>query len=478
MSSLLSLPTEMLQGIIDRANPDDLINFSVCCKKIKGAAERRLRKHRERIKTYSKLRYSGCFKHEDAKHPVKLLREICLDEHVALYPRGLSITCCEVPDDLDDFENDENLWETALLAKQQDRETVREVFDEFESVIDEKLSKALCYNDKNISIWRQRLKRGARSTILCLLLLLLPNLEQIHLTNFECEGEVLGNMLGLIAEGIHDPDAHSGPVALTKLSKVSVEGPEEEYGGCQILAPFAALPSLRTLTAKSLFGDSESLPNLEDLKWPYEQNISGLTVLNLQSSCLSAASFCGLLGGIKALKSFTYDHDGPIELDYAYPFPVDEIIDTLLEHAKASLECVAFTGFEPWYRRGDYDRCSFKDFKVLKHIRIHTGFYLKDKDNYQHWEEERFRDWYDDIERLVDILPASVRSIELDGPVDTLAMTTLLKELPERKAESVPHLKSINFIDYCTGDHKDDRRRWADLFLTAKCRNVGIKLIL
>ncbi len=491
MPSLLTIPTEILQNIIDQVNLDDLISFSVCCKGLYGVAQRRLGKHREQIKTYSELQYSDCFRNEADNHPIKILREICRDDQIAFYPRSLKITCCDYLEDVKEPDNDEDLSKKELLTKEMIGEFVREVFDEFKSAIDEKLSRALCYNDKNIEEWRHRLKRGTRRGVLCLLLLLLPNLEILHLIHFGFEEDILEDMLDLIAKGSHGPDVTFGPLALTKLSKVFLGGSDIEGGRCRILPPLAVLPSVRTITASCVDGD---------LNWPYEQHMSGVTVLNFQSSILSGTSLSRLLGGINALKSFTYNICSR-ESDYCEP--VDSIIGMLLEHAKASLESVAFIG--PWdllryHQRGS---CSFKGFEVLREIQIDLGCYLKDEEEYR-WSNdgEIFDDWYDKIERLVDLLPASVRSIKLHGTIDIADMSLLLKELPERKAKCVPHLKSVKFMDshimdshimdshimdshimdshmdpYILCEEDDANSAWAHTWWE-ECQKVGIRLSL
>ena len=490
MSSLLVLPTEMLQNIIDRVSPDDLVNFTVCCEALKGAAERRLLEHRERIKVYSELRYNGCFRHGNDDHPVQLLREIFIDEHTAFYPRILTIMCGEYPEDCVDFDEPS---ETALLLKDLDRNIVREVFEEFESAIDEKLSKVLCYNDNNINAWHQELKGGARSAVLCLLLLFLPNLEELHFSNFECEGVILKSMLDWIAEENHDPFILSGNTALTKLSKVSLKVPEEWFTPCQLLVPFVALPSLRTLSANLVLGDSKYWEKLGDLEWPYEQHVSGLTVLDLQSSCVSAASFSRLLGGIKGLKSFAYDFHGDGYDDYG-GVPMCSIIGMLLEHAKHSLESVKFTGLSDGYCKDDHGSGSFRGFMALQQIRMHSGYYLKDVKAYVGYDEkehERYKKgesvsdyekifslWYDDVQRLVDLLPASVTSVEIDGNVDAAGIHTLLKELPKRKAQCVPHLKSINFTGYPPWDQVNDHSLALAHAWCEECRKVGVDLFL
>ena len=117
----------------------------------------------------------------------------------------------------------------------------------------------------------------------------------------------------------------------------------------------------------------------------------------------------------------------------------------LLVLARASLEAVTFTG--RW--GGHHHTCSIRDFEVLENIRVHSGYWLKYKDSYECDNDREFsRGWYDDTERLVGLLPASVKSVGIEGEVDKVDVTTLLRELPERRAEFVPCLKSINFMDY------------------------------
>ncbi len=204
--------------------------------------------------------------------------------------------------------------------------------------------------------------------------------------------------------------------------------------------------------------------------------MSGVTVLNLQSSILCETSLSRLLGGINALKSFTYDI---YSTDSDYCESVDKIIGMLLQHAKASLESVAFTG--PWELHRYYQQasCSFKDFDALRKIRMDLGCYLKGGEEYR-WSSDGdfFDDWYDNIECLVDLLPVSVRSIELDGTVGIAEVSSLLKELPERKAKCIPHLKSVKFMDSHILCEKDDANNsWAHAW-RKKCQKVGVRLSL
>lgn len=475
MPSLLSLPTEILQNIIAQVNPDDLASFCVCCKELNEAAVLHLDKHRKRIETYSELRYSGCFRHGDDDHPVQLLREICLDGQIAFYPRTLYITCCEVPDDMDAPNYEMSLSDEDLLAKRLDDEKFQKVFDDVRSIIIERLSKKLGHNAKNMYIWRQRFERGTRGAVLCLLLLLLPNLERLHLTHSEFESRILRDMLDLIAADSQRSHEASGFFALSKLSKVFLEGSEDDGDRCHILSPLAALPSLRSIVAESVIGDPTEGRFYEELQWPYDQHISRVTSLSLQFSRLRVTSFSRLLGGLRRLKSFEYDCYRRRERD---DVQVLDIVGILLEHAQASLKSVAFTGLRDWHCFGDHNLRLFKEFAVLKETRMHSAYYLKDGKDYE-WNNdgESFRDWYDDIDRLVDLLPRSIKSVTMDGSVDIDDISSLLKDLPQRKAICVPFLKCIDFVDYTSKDHDNLSRDW-EVTLRDNCRKVGVKLLL
>ena len=57
--------------------------------------------------------------------------------------------------------------------------------------------------------------------------------------------------------------------------------------------------------------------------------------------------------------------------------------------------------------------------------------------------------WKDDKNRLVDVLPVSVKKIEVDGQLNSVDIISSLKGLPENKEECLPRLKSTNFMEYC-----------------------------
>lgn len=480
MSALQDLPTEVLQQIIGEVIPDDVINFAVCCKDVNALAEARLKQHKQCCMNYTELRYSGCFRHEDQDHPVKLLRRICLDKHIACYPKFLSIACCQWPDSIEDMEEADDDWlnEDEMLAKQQDASIVQSVFDEFDSVVDNKLCQSLWYNDNEIRTWRQLLKRGSKGVILCILLLLLPNLEANDLTHSDFEDNIFFTMLDLIVQTSQEPNP-SGPVALTKLSKATLQGSEpnirEGYDGenCQTLAHFAALPSMRTISTNFVHGGNF----FKNFVWPYEPHLSNVTVLDLCASCIEPKCLSQLLRSIKCLKSFSYDYFP--QSDEGGDVTMCSIIEVLLEHARSTLECVSLPTLYPSSICSD-DAVEFKEFEVLKEIRFDSSGYLRTEEMYEvcYFNESwpSFTEWRDGIDRLVDILPASVEKVVIDGDVDTSDMTLLLKDIPIYKKECFPRLRSITFTECNRSVNRKDRV-WGKIWRKA-CSDVGVRLIL
>ena len=178
--------------------------------------------------------------------------------------------------------------------------------------------------------------------ILCLLLLFLPNLEAIDPTHSGFEDTVCCKMLDWTAQARHDPNI-LGPLAFTNLSKVTLQGSKPEEGGsysgehCQILTPFAALPSVRTMCTTFVYGGGW----LRQFFWPYKPHLSNMTMLNLQASCLGLESLSQILGAIKCLKSFTYDIR-PLNADNWEGSPMRMVIGMLLSHARTSINYVSF----------------------------------------------------------------------------------------------------------------------------------------
>lgn len=68
-----------------------------------------------------------------------------------------------------------------------------------------------------------------------------------------------------------------------------------------------------------------------------------------------------------------------------------------------------------------------EEFELLKEARLPCNAFLKDRDGYEGANDEAdLRDWLDDIPRLVDLLPASIEKIELDGEITMVSVENLL----------------------------------------------------
>lgn len=193
-SLLITFPNEILSQIIDAISPDDLVNFSVCCKDIQALTTGVLREHRGLKKAYTEVTFHGCDLHEDNLHPTTLLGKICEDWKVSFYPKSLIIRCCsgyeegdgeddedEDDDEDDDEDNDEDEDDEEEEEEKKDDKTLCcQFMEKFGLDILERAHKAVPPAMQTFghpgSLFP--LGGGDRCSFLSFLLFLLSNLEQ------------------------------------------------------------------------------------------------------------------------------------------------------------------------------------------------------------------------------------------------------------------------------------------------------------
>ena len=96
MSTLLSLPNELLNHIINDVHIDDIEAFSSCCKQVKVLAAARLEKHLWRKFKFPNIAIENARSDDKVKDeygytdtvliPMRLLRDFLMDEENTLYP--------------------------------------------------------------------------------------------------------------------------------------------------------------------------------------------------------------------------------------------------------------------------------------------------------------------------------------------------------------------------------------------------------
>ena len=449
MAILLDLANELLLQILDSLTPIDMVSFATSCKQINTLAQDNLSLHRQRIKEYQKVTLWGCFRHQDQAHPISLLRDICNDWRVAYYARSLAIECCGRdpvgPDegDRDEEDPDEGDWlciQTALIA--QDAETVKSVLPEIAIPVREKLCMAFRWSEAKIDKTFERMEDGAwgaRGAILGLLTVSLPAVKSISFERYVWHDELwIGSMRRITNQQdsfFRLPKANF-LMDLSELNLIDHNEGSFAVMSCSVM-PFVTRPSLRVIRAASVERDSFNDYHFFD---NHGLPPSPVTEIDLQRTSLPAHNIEFVLRFSHVLKRFRYDrrHQPDFPRNGAEP---GTLVNVLFECASQCLESLTLTGDTS--DRSPYDENiegSLCNFKVLKELHFPSNAFL----TYTSEGTCRFLHT-EDIPKLVDVLPASIETVRLDGEMMLVELAALLIGLPEYQTARLPKLKEILF---------------------------------
>ncbi|KAL8992100.1 MAG: hypothetical protein Q9169_007373 [Polycauliona sp. 2 TL-2023] len=321
-----------------------------------------------------------------------------------------------------------------------------------------------------------------------LLMTMLPNLKHLKTKNLQYHNgdrkqrKEFRNLMWIIAEAIRNPESPAYGKALTRLESFSLTHTAESYADdLEEFASFAMMPSMRILSGTGIAGDG--------FEWPPESVVrqSNVTEIEFTDSAVNASAFDNILSRIAALRRFTYNHAGAyvgrpnnhlgVVVGYAAYSPWG-YVKALRKHAASSLRTMSIDSHndDSLIEVGLRYVGSLKMFSALETIRLEdvafqrdygtmsedsqgiepSYHYRDDKDEYyaemmeaSEGEESTNdlrepEDTYRNMERLVDILPASVKSFTLIiTPPESPDMRELFEGTPEEKAGQLPNLEEI-----------------------------------
>ena len=470
MPSLSDLSNEILDTIIENIRPDDILNFSLSSKWIHLLTKKALDQHKSWSPVYTHIVLHGCHRHRNDCHPMRLIRDICLDWRIGEYPRSLSVECCGI-DEYEDGETDSQNSDREDDAEEtKDSSTIRIILQDIKCCIKDKAMSSGYLSKSEIDDLCWLMKEGYRAAMIGLLLLFLPNLESICFKNYTWNASRLSGIVNTVAG--QDLDKQN-PRALTKLSEIQIFGLGGDYKGedLEFLVPFAALPSVRTLSGCFL----EALDD-DPMVWPFGPRVSNVTRIILNQSAVAVKPLTQILSGIDALKSFTYAHTR--RLCDRYPMKSHTVIGALHEHARDSLSHLALTGHCNPRDQEEDDHCnkgSLLDFKTLKEAVLDSAIYV-DQVPYEGSSPDPDEGIYgdrlqDSIRALVDVLPPSLETLNLTGRDLVHHVDGLLAKFGEQKDLRLPNLRKITLVVGLW-----HRKTFRFQHLTQMCDNVGVTL--
>ena len=440
MAVLLDLSNELLLQILDSVTPLAIVSFATSCKRINTLAQDDLALHRQRIAKYQNVTLWGCPRHKDKPHPILVLRDVCADWKVAYYARSLVIRCCGMKP-YGWTRSRIDTTQRACIAR--DVEIIESVFPEIKDPVCKMLAKAFQWDEAKVNNTLEKTLDGVRGAILALLMVSLPAITSISFKDYVWSDELWIDSMNSITD---QQDPRWGTSKANLLMDVSELNLDDQHRGpligmgCNIV-PFLTLPSLRIIRGVHVYSASFARSPIADL---HGHCSSPVTELYLDRSILDVDHLGELLRCMQALKRFKYDQG--LHANDLYDSKTGQILNELLKHNSHSLESLAITSGFRGSDNGNL-KASLKAFRVLRSIDIPATLLLPYREYLPGGGASGLETPpVKEVQRLVEVLPASVESVRVNGEMSWKEMAAMLIDLPEGKAEIFPKLKEILFM--------------------------------
>ena len=446
MPHILDLANEVLYQIIAATNPHDTESLAASCKTINTLAQPELERHRELKKKYAKLGFWGFGDLDKAPgvHPIYVLRDILHDTALAQYPTTIRSG---------QFDNDYYEWRNTKSIRAAATGCGRE--------IQNAIYQCPFIETPERETWRVQIMEGSGQATFGLLLTLLPNLTSIAVV--PQRDALFTKVLERIVK-FQQPIHGLGPQALTKLAKVDTCPSYSDMTAHEFdyLAQYALLPSMRTITGFRFetFGNGS-------FQWRHNPGISAVTEINIDHNMVDGESITNLVRGVRALEKFSISFS---EFTFSEAvFQPRKIIRGLELYAKCSLSCLHLTGPRMGIITTQDDELEYdlRVFEKLKQLRIdHTLLSHHDRRCLAPSKKKSDQGCNCLPQRLVDVLPVSLESLQLVGSVPWKRIRDFFAGFLELKAERLPRLREIEMQGSAT----------AELQFVHLCEKVGVIL--
>ena len=461
--------------IIDAIEPDDIETFSTCCKLMYSLTRHRIQEHKEKKSLFSKLFVEDYFlpfpkllRDEKYGRPDTYLKEFFSDERNRLYPKDMVVGIVQ-----DGSSPIQQYGDVRTARTPANYDEIYQGLDEFEHQLKSKMTEV--HSMINLEIggieaedWDEHFKAGYPLATFLLLLALLPNLEQLKIEDFSLIGQTLSANYSKIARLMIEAalgQEENGLGFGGRLSKCTIECDCGEGVGESLLPFIMMLPRMQTVQGFSLAISNGS--------WPFTDAVSPVVDLDLQGA-IDTVTLSNYVRGIRELKRFRYTYNGAPEVDWE-PYG---IVATLTQSASRSLVHLDLTtsgAFEmDWWSDTAPGIGSLRSFEVLETVRLHYILLFEEVQTIDSaakvYSAEILGDLFNKslvikqilidnslvkeqtlndkslfaVQILIDFLPSSVRTFQLDGIVKAEFIFDTFEGFPEHRVERLPNLELIS----------------------------------
>ena len=457
MPHILNLANEVLYQIIAATTPYDIESLAASCKTINILAQPELKRHRELKMKYAKLVFQDFedFDNTLGVSPIYVLRDILHDTALAQYPT----TIRSAPFNESYYEwlsTDDDIAEL---------EAIRAVAAGCDREIQNAINQCPFIEKQEREIWRVQIMEGKGQAIFGLLLTLLPNLTSMAVVQ---EGEGLFTQILKRIVEFQQPTHRLAAQALTKLARIDTRpynSSERKPHDFDYLSQYALLPSMRIITGS--YFETFVSGNARTFQWHHDPGVSSVTEIHLDGSMVDGESITDLVRGVRALEKFSISFGDHFRTTVICQ--PRKIIRGLELYAKCSLSHLHLTGIRMviFTTQDDDLEYDLRVFKKLKQLRIdHTLLSHRDRPCLAPSKGKSDQDCDCLPQRLVDVLPVSLESLQLVGSVPWKNVKAFFLGFLELKAERLPGLREIKMQGSAA----------ADLRFVHLCKKVGVVL--
>lgn len=462
MRTFLDLSNELLYRIVKAVPGDDLRSLTLTNKLLYALTDKDYKRHLI-LKRYSTLSFGNYHtfdaihrapsskSHDDTKDPFLFLESIMNDSEIREYPQRMCVGNCVDENDPTDWWNFDDQATTPYHDKRQSFITQRSaqlktMIGDCDFIAEEDKEKA------SIAI----LNPNHEGLAVSLIATMLPDLRSIVTQNWT-RGSASSRLCAIvvkIAEANRDPTSPNHNKALSQLQEISMSH-TDTHGGERISSyvAFAMLPSMRILSGTSIAGEMS-------FEWPpnFLPGSSNVTEIDFRSSAVDAYALESLLSGISALRRFRYHHYG-VMAGFA-EYNASGYVNSLRRHAASSLQLLDISVEdigELMEDEEDQQRVgSLQMFASLENVRLdYTAFRIAGPNDGLNGEALEGRGFYredeegeettESMERLVDFLPASIKSLTVNNFKETKEVQELFRGMVEEVSEKLPDFKTVTF---------------------------------
>ena len=303
---LLSLPNELLSITITETIPESFENYALSCRRIHELSKPWISEYRH-LKEELISKYEHCgdhYKKASYVNPIELLDHIMQRPFITRYIKFAEFSQIEVKDiearrhpKTDKSDGGRSLLKASSViprALVSSSPTLR-------------IQEGVPLVHHDIDAWYEQILYGHPGPVITLLLTLLTHLNSLSLWDtWKYEREYLNSIMMTIATDIltTSDSCTRGKLPLSRLEMVYLHCEDDEDGTpLQTLAPFIALPSLRTSSGHHIESD------YSDFIWPFPGHDSKVEKIIFTESAISAEKIHRFLEPLRSLKSLYYSHN-------------------------------------------------------------------------------------------------------------------------------------------------------------------------